>query len=65
LAFLLPNYAITTTGITVFVFFLFRVVWFPMGGSFFARVVSTLIAAALVLTAVRIGPQSRNADADA
>jgi len=65
LAFLLPNYAITTTGITVFVFFLFRVVGFPMGGSFFARVVSTLIAAALVLTAVRIGPQSRNADADA
>ena len=59
LAFLMPNYAITTTGITVFVFFLFRVVGFPMGGSFFARIASTLIAAALVLTAVRIGPQPR------
>ena len=59
LAFLMPNYTITTTGITVFVFFLFRVVGFPMGGSFFARIASTLIAAALVLTAVRLGPQPR------
>ncbi len=59
LAFLTPNYAITTAGITVFVFFLFRIVGFPMGGSITARVLSTLIAAALVLTAVRIGPQPR------
>jgi hypothetical protein len=49
----------------MFVFFLFRVVGFPMGGSFFARVASTLIAAAHVLTAVRIGPQTRKADAGA
>ena len=57
LAFLIPNYAVTTAGITVFVFFLFRIVGFPMAGSIDARVLSTLIAAALVLTAVRIGPQ--------
>ncbi len=59
LAFLTPNYAVTTAGITVFVFFLFRIVGFPMAGSITARVLSTLIAAALVLTAVRIGPQPR------
>ena len=59
LAFLIPNYAVTTAGITVFVFFLFRIVGFPMAGSITARVVSTLIAAALVLTAIRIGPQPR------
>lgn len=64
LAFLTPNYAITTAGITVFVFFLFRIVGFPMGGSITARVASTLIAAALVLTAVRIRPQPRNVDAE-
>jgi uncharacterized membrane protein YccC len=62
LAFLTPNYAITTAGITVFVFFLFRIVGFPMGGSITARVLSTLIAAALVLTAVRIGPQPRRTE---
>ncbi len=62
LAFLTPNYMITTTGITVFVFFLFRVVGFPMDGSITARVASTLIAAVLVLTAIRIGLQPRNFD---
>lgn len=60
LAFLTPNYTITTAGITVFVFFLFRIVGFPMDGSITARVISTLIAAMLVLTAIRIGPQPRN-----
>lgn len=62
LAFLTPNYTITTTGITVFVFFLFRIVGFPMGGSIAARVVSTLIAAALVLIAIRIGQHPRKFD---
>jgi uncharacterized membrane protein YccC len=62
LAFLTPNYMITTIGITVFVFFLFRVVGFPMDGSITARVASTLIAAVLVLTAIRIGQQPRNFD---
>lgn len=62
LAFLTPNYAITTTGITVFVFFLFRIVGFPLDGSITARVASTLIAATLVLIAIRIGQQSRNFD---
>jgi MFS family permease len=65
LAFLIPNYAVTTAGITVFVFFLFRIVGFPMAGSITARVLSTLIAAALVLTAVRIGPQPRQLTAPA
>ena len=59
IAFLAPNYAVAVTGITVFVFFLFHVVGYPMDGSIKARVASTLIGAALVLVAVRIGPRPR------
>ena len=62
LAFLAPNYAVAVTGITVFVFFLFHLVGYPMDGSIEARVASTLIAAALVLIAVRIGPKPRSND---
>ena len=54
LAFLAPNYAVAVTGITVFVFFLFHLVGYPIDGSIKARVASTLIATALVLLAVRI-----------
>jgi len=60
LAFLAPNYAVAVTGITCFVFFLFHLVGYPLDGSIISRVASTLIAAALVLTAVRIGPQLRS-----
>jgi uncharacterized membrane protein YccC len=60
LAFLIPNYAIAVAGITVFVFFLFHTVGYPMEGSIQARIASTFIAAALVLIAVRIGPQSQD-----
>lgn len=56
-AFLVPNYAVAVAGITVFVFFLFHLVGYSMQGSIAARVASTLIAAALVLIASRIGPR--------
>ena len=59
LAFLAPNYAVAVTGISVFVFFLFHVVGYPLDGSIKARIASTLIAAGLVLIAVRIGPRPR------
>jgi uncharacterized membrane protein YccC len=62
LAFLVPNYAIAVAGITVFVFFLFHVVGFPLDGSIKARVASTFIAAVLVLIAVRIGQRPQRAD---
>ena len=61
LAFLVPNYAIAVAGITVFGFFLFHVVGFPIDGSIKARVASTFIAAALVLVAVHIGRQPERA----
>ena len=61
LAFLVPNYAIAVAGITVFVFFLFHLVGYPMDGSIQARVASTFIAAGLVLFAVRIGPRPKSA----
>jgi len=57
LAFLMPNYAIAVTGITCFVFFLFHLVGYPLDGSIISRVASTLIAAALVLVAIQIGPK--------
>jgi uncharacterized membrane protein YccC len=57
-----PNYAIAVAGITVFVFFLFHVVGFPLDGSIKARVASTFIAATLVLIAVRIGQRAQRAD---
>ena len=60
LAFLAPNYAIAVTGITCFVFFLFHLVGYPLDGSIISRVASTLLAAALVLTAIHIGPKQRN-----
>jgi len=60
LAFLVPNYAIAVAGITVFVFFLFHIVGYPMDGSIHARIASTFIAAALVLIAIRIGPRHRD-----
>lgn len=57
LAFLAPNYTVAVTGITVFVFFLFHVVGYPLDSSIWARIVATLIAAALVLAAVQLGPR--------
>jgi MFS family permease len=60
LAFLAPNYAIAVTGITCFVFFLFHLVGYPLDGSIISRVASTLLAAALVLTAIQIGPKQRS-----
>lgn len=60
LAFLAPNYAIAVTGITCFVFFLFHLVGYPLDGSIISRVASTLLAAALVLTAIHIGPKQRS-----
>lgn len=57
LAFLAPNYAVAVTGITCFVFFLFHLVGYPLDGSIFSRVASTLLAAALVLAAIHIGPK--------
>ncbi len=62
LAFLVPNYAIAVAGITVFVFFLFHTVGYPMDGSIQARIASTFIAAALVLVAIHIGPRHRDED---
>ena len=59
LAFIVPNYAIAVSGITVFVFFLFHVVGYPMNGSVFERVASTLIAAALVMVALQLGRWTR------
>jgi uncharacterized membrane protein YccC len=66
LAFLAPNYAVAVTGITCFVFFLFHLVGYPLDGSIFSRVASTLLAAALVLAAIHIGPKqdSRNTSAN-
>jgi uncharacterized membrane protein YccC len=58
LAFLAPNYAVAVTGITCFVFFLFHLVGYPLDGSIITRIASTLLAAALVLTAIRIGPRT-------
>ena len=58
LAFLAPNYAVAVTGITCFVFFLFHIVGYPLDGSIVSRVASTLIAAGLVLIAIRIGPRA-------
>ena len=60
LAFLAPNYAIAVTGITCFVFFLFHLAGYPLDGSIISRVASTLLAAALVLVAVQIGPIQRS-----
>ena len=54
LSFLTLNYAFAVTGITVFVFFLFHVVGYPLEGAIKARVFSTFIAAALVLIAIHI-----------
>ena len=65
LSFLVPNYAVAVTGITIFVFFLFHLVGYPMDGSIVARIASTLIAAALVLIAVRIGPKEKGPSAAA
>ena len=59
LAFLAPNYAVAVTGITCFVFFLFHIVGYPLDGSIITRIASTLLAAALVLTALHIGPRER------
>lgn len=59
LAFLAPNYAIAVTGITCFTFFLFHLVGYPLDGSILTRVGSTLLAAALVLTAIHIDPRNR------
>ena len=61
LAFLGPNYAVAVSGVTVFVFFLFHVVGYPLNGSIQARTASTVIAAALVLVAVGLG-RLRSAD---
>jgi len=61
LAFLAPNYAIAVTGITVFVFFLFHLVGYPLDGSILTRIASTLLAAALVLIAMHIGPRQKHA----
>jgi uncharacterized membrane protein YccC len=58
LAFLAPNYAVAVTGITCFVFFLFHIVGYPLDGSIVSRVASTLIAAGLVLIAIRVGPRA-------
>jgi MFS family permease len=60
LAFLAPNYAVAVTGITCFVFFLFHLVGYPLDGSIISRVASTMLAAALVLTAIQIGPKQRS-----
>jgi len=57
LTFLVPNYAIAVTGITIFVFFLFDIVGYPVDQMIETRMVSTLIAAALVLVAVHLGPR--------
>ena len=65
LAFLAPNYAVAVTGITCFVFFLFHLVGYPLDGSIFSRVASTLLAAALVLAAIHIGPKQDSRDTSA
>lgn len=64
LSFLTLNYAFAVTGITIFVFFLFHEVGYPLDGAIRARVISTFIAAALVLIAIRIGSRSNVNDAD-
>jgi uncharacterized membrane protein YccC len=60
LAFLAPNYAIAVAGITAFVFFSFHLAGYPLDGAILSRVASTLLAAALVFTAIHIGPKSRS-----
>ena len=57
LTFLVPNYAIAVTGITIFVFFLFDVVGYPVRQMIPTRIASTLIAAVLVAIAIHIGPR--------
>ena len=57
LVFLVPNYAIAVVGITIFVFFLFDIVGYPVRQMIPTRIVSTLIAAALVTIAIHIGPR--------
>ena len=65
LSFLALNYAFAVTGITIFVFFIFHVVGYPLDGAIAARVGSTLIAAAFVLLALHIGPRvDKNAPDD-
>lgn len=57
LSFLVPNYAIAVTGITIFVFFLFDIVGYPIDQMIETRIVSTLIAAGLVIVAIHLGPR--------
>lgn len=65
LVFLVPNYAIAVVGITIFVFFLFDIVGYPVRQMIPTRIVSTLIAAVLVSAAIRIGPRGEPATATA
>ncbi|MEX1217785.1 MAG: FUSC family protein [Acidimicrobiales bacterium] len=57
LAFIAPNYALAVTGMTVFTFLLFHLVGYPLDGSVATYITSTLIAAVLVLVAIRIQPR--------
>lgn len=57
LTFLAPNYAIAVIGITIFVFFLFNIVGYPVEQMIETRVVATLMAAVLVAVAIHIGPR--------
>lgn len=57
LVFLVPNYAIAVVGITIFVFFLFDIVGYPVKQMIETRIVSTLMAAALAMIAIHIGPR--------
>ena len=63
LVFLAPNYAIAVIGITIFVFFLFNIVGYPVKQMIETRIVSTLMAAALVAVAIHIGPRRGSAAA--
>lgn len=55
LTFLVPNYAIAVTGITIFVFFLFNIVGYPIEQMIETRIAATLIAAVLVTIAIHLG----------
>ena len=56
LTFLVANYALAVTGVTMFVFYLFTMAGEPMGSSFASRILATVLAGVLVFVTAVVWP---------